>query len=1020
MMAVRLLYFVFTMFSTLKLCSYNSHGLGPGRIEYIDKLVECHDFILIQEHWLHNEQLHQFERDLEVNVHGISGMDSSVLHKGRPFGGCAILWKRSFLGKVSPIETCSTRICAVKVNTENTDILIFSVYMPCDTTCNNSEYDSILSEISTICQMHNIEFVIIGGDFNTDFSRINSCNTQSLVNFMDNENLICGLTNNKSKVIYTFESKASGDKSTIDHFVFSESLFGKLDYYESLHHGDNLSDHSVISVKLDIPINHMINCNSDNRCKIQWCKATCDDIEQYQRELNNLLHSIQVPHCALECSNFVCNKHKDELDIFYNDIINACLTAGENCIPHSGKGSTHKVVPGWNEYVNHYRETSLFWHHIWKCNNCPKTGIIADIRRKTRCKYHYALRFVKANKDRISSEKMASALSNNSSRAFWSEVNKVKQVKKLIPNIVDDCTGKTDIGNLFKEKYKNLYNCVSYCSKDMNQLKNDVNINIKNSCNVGKCKYSHQISIDDIVKGISHIKPGKTDGDVGHCSDHILNGTHLLHNYLSILFNSMLCHGHSPDGIVLSTITSIPKCKRKSINDSENYRGIALSSILGKIFDWIILVKYSDIFETTDLQFGFKPKHSTSQCTFVVKEVINYYLKNGGQVYVTLLDASKAFDRINYVKLFKLLLRKGLCPLVSRFLLNMYTNQLVRVRWGDYTTTTFSVSNGVKQGGVLSPILFSIYVDELLTRLKQSGVGCHIGHIFVGSLAYADDISLLSPTRQGLYKMLNICKSFSTEYDVLFNPNKSKLLLFDNESCTSENVPFCDAEITAEKYETHLGNIIGPRINNEDIKKLVNDFYSRFNILYSMFNHVPINVKYFLFKTYCMPLYGSQLWDFSSNNVNSFYVAWRKCIRRLLQISNLTHNNLLNVLCDDLPVDTQLHKRFLRFAHGIFCSSNSCVNICGRVSINGSGSDFCKSLNFISYKYKICKYDLSNSISSISSSVENYVNVHSDWNVLQSANNIFDFICMREELIRNRKFEDAKNVNLIINHLCTN
>jgi len=61
-------------------------------------------------------------------------------------------------------------------------------------------------------------------------------------------------------------------------------------------------------------------------------------------------------------------------------------------------------------------------------------------------------------------------------------------------------------------------------------------------------------------------------------------------------------------------------------------------------------------------------------------------------------------------------------------------------------------------------------------------------------------------------------------------------------------IPFCDAEITAEKYETHLGNIIGPRINNEDIKKLVNDFYSRFNILYSMFNHVPINVKYFLFK----------------------------------------------------------------------------------------------------------------------------------------------------------------------------
>ena len=75
-------------------------------------------------------------------------------------------------------------------------------------------------------------------------------------------------------------------------------------------------------------------------------------------------------------------------------------------------------------------------------------------------------------------------------------------------------------------------------------------------------------------------------------------------------------------------------------------------------------------------------------------------------------------------------------------------------------------SNGVKQGGVLSPILYGIYNDFLLTMLKESGIGCYVGCTFVGALAYADDVVLLCPTKTGLLKMLNICKHFSCKYDV--------------------------------------------------------------------------------------------------------------------------------------------------------------------------------------------------------------------------------------------------------------
>ena len=87
-------------------------------------------------------------------------------------------------------------------------------------------------------------------------------------------------------------------------------------------------------------------------------------------------------------------------------------------------------------------------------------------------------------------------------------------------------------------------------------------------------------------------------------------------------------------------------------------------------------------------------------------------------------------------------------------------------------TQKFDVSNGVRQGGVLSPLLFSVYVDELLEKLKKNGVGCYIGHNFVGALGYADDIILLCPSVKGLKNMISMCEEYAESHDILFNGEK--------------------------------------------------------------------------------------------------------------------------------------------------------------------------------------------------------------------------------------------------------
>ncbi len=119
----------------------------------------------------------------------------------------------------------------------------------------------------------------------------------------------------------------------------------------------------------------------------------------------------------------------------------------------------------------------------------------------------------------------------------------------------------------------------------------------------------------------------------------------------------------------------------------------------------------------------------------MVLETISYYINNESNVYGVLLDASKAFECVNYCKLFRTLLNRNVCHLYYRLLLNMYINPMLRIMWERTDSSYFNVINGVIQGGVVSPILYCIYMDGLLNELSKSNVVCYIGGVFAGGLA---------------------------------------------------------------------------------------------------------------------------------------------------------------------------------------------------------------------------------------------------------------------------------------------
>ena len=151
-------------------------------------------------------------------------------------------------------------------------------------------------------------------------------------------------------------------------------------------------------------------------------------------------------------------------------------------------------------------------------------------------------------------------------------------------------------------------------------------------------------------------------------------------------------------------------------------------------------------------------------CTWIATEVISYYVRNKTSVYCCLLDLKKAFDKVEFAKLFSKLIDLKISMIFLRLLIFIYLEQSCRVRWSSMLSGSFSVKKGVRQGAVLSPTLFSLYMNKLLIQLEQSGVGCHVGNYYYGSSAYADDLLLLSPSRNGLQKMFTICENYFNEH----------------------------------------------------------------------------------------------------------------------------------------------------------------------------------------------------------------------------------------------------------------
>ena len=244
-------------------------------------------------------------------------------------------------------------------------------------------------------------------------------------------------------------------------------------------------------------------------------------------------------------------------------------------------------------------------------------------------------------------------------------------------------TGAENICNMWHDHYKSILNsCEDFGTKEsvLDKLST-----------VGP---HEKFTTMDVKLALKDLKCGKSPGTDLLSSEHFIYANDSICVFLSLLFNAMFIHSYLPGKFMETTIVPLLKDKKGDVTDKENYRPIAITSAMSKVFETVILHRYKELLYTSDHQFSFKAKHGTDQCVFVLKEMIEFYARASSPIYLCFMDASKAFDRVNHHCLLNKLLVRGIPSIVVRLLYTWLLTQSFVVRWSNILSEHFTVLNG--------------------------------------------------------------------------------------------------------------------------------------------------------------------------------------------------------------------------------------------------------------------------------------------------------------------------------------
>jgi exonuclease III len=288
--------------TSLLITSYNCRGFNALKTGYIKTLLVKATVLFLQEHWLSDDQLRSLgDIDDSFLCTGVAGFGNTEVLSGRPYGGCAIMWRSDIAATVIVIDVNSRRICGIRVETDGIRLLLINVYMPYEGS------DSMTDEFAD--QLHILDYlmssnsdchILVGGDFNVDLSRL-EVHTAMLDSSCSETELNFTMRHDRCHIDYTYSFNMSRFH-VLDHFLLSGRLYNKsVECVSVLHDIDNMSDHEPIVLQLSLNIRLVGYQERIYTPRVSWAKATDKNVLDYQDILSQKLRNIAVPitdYCA--------------------------------------------------------------------------------------------------------------------------------------------------------------------------------------------------------------------------------------------------------------------------------------------------------------------------------------------------------------------------------------------------------------------------------------------------------------------------------------------------------------------------------------------------------------------------------------------------------------------------------------------------------------------------------------------------------------------------------------------------
>ena len=801
-----------TVTKQLTISSWNVHGLGDklNDPQFLEHLTS--DIIILIETWKGAT-----EEFIIPGYNVISKVRKKRKKARRYSGGIIVSIKKQYFKGITYLQhaTNSQNRMWLKLDKYffglQEDIYICALYIP---PLASTHYDNDLISIENeSCSFANKGKIILIGDFNSrtadrpdyilnDASQINNfdghdllpenykpdtelerINQDHIINIQGN-NLLELCLSSRLRILngrflgdslgyYTYMS--SNGFSTVDYAIVSESLLPSVKFFKT---GDftYLSDHVQIELYISCYINFETKRPLDEK-KWHWIKSYKWTDKSKDLLINALLtENIKNEVIDFELETYVENQEgvdgatKKLTNILHNCSTMACKVTSINFKKKKNKHSKYRQI--WSDNVVH--ETKRQINNIGKkIKHNPNEGVMKQkyfelcktfkkmVKQK---KYEYKQKICKSLSDNI----------NKNPKEYWNVLKSLKKKPNIDEEIPDILRNEDSIIKHFQEQ-----GCPSSINEDfMKKIENELKILEKNIA--FRPETDAPVTCSEVKKAINNLKLGKSTGP-----DRILNEvikySHkvLVKSYVKI-YNLILNTGCYPESWKKSFIISLHKTGDKS--DPNNYRGISLSNSLPKIFNAVLnnrLIKVIDS-QLSNSQFGFRENHRTADSIFVLKSLINKYIHKGkGKIYACFVDLKKAFDSVWRTALLYKLCNMGVGKTFYRVIKQQYINTKSSLKYKEYISDYFHISRGVKQGDSLSPTLFNIFINDITKNFEdKQSTPLQLIDSKIGSLLFADDLLILSETKEGLQNSLNNLSTYCDNWQLSLNINKTKTMIF--------------------------------------------------------------------------------------------------------------------------------------------------------------------------------------------------------------------------------------------------